>query len=648
MKNNKKLVWALVALLILIVLGGYLYRADPLGWQSGPETDEKQITETGSDTGDTEKAAETETSETETTTTAGKAEDSAEPVKEVVVELAVPTFDLVRVEPDGSTLIAGQAAPGTAVEVVSNGKVIAMVKAGVSGDFAAVLDDRLPPGDHEIVLRSTGDDEQSAQSEEIATVSVPESDPGELLVMVTKPGEASRILAKPEAAETEIAANQGSQETETASSTDSETDQAPATAEASSESATSQTAAATEPSADTETAAVADGSKSEGEATDTAAAGDTGTKVAMTDQTGSEESASTEPQQKAEDKPDVVKPETESVKAEPETTAAQSSETEMAKAEPAATAVDDSAAKTESVIAAEPTLRIDAVEIENGRMFVAGSATPGTQVRVYANNELLGASKVSATGRFLVEAQKDIAVGDHTISADLVLKSDEAVALRVAVPFTRPEGRMVAAVAAPEQEGSAQTEGEAQEAATQTESVAQEGATVSESQTSETSDSGAARTASEQPAGSATEQTSETASVQQQPAEKADEKASRVTVAETRSGQSTAAEEEPASDAATTATQTEVASADTGADDTRTVVQPALEQRDDSVIIRRGDTLWQISRRIYGRGVRYTTIYLANEDQIKNPDMIEPGQIFAVPDEPLDNAEELHRQRIRR
>lgn len=64
------------------------------------------------------------------------------------------------------------------------------------------------------------------------------------------------------------------------------------------------------------------------------------------------------------------------------------------------------------------------------------------------------------------------------------------------------------------------------------------------------------------------------------------------------------------------------------------------------MIIRRGDTLWQISRRVYGQGVRYTTIYLANENQINNPDRIEPGQIFTVPREALPNAE-IHRKRLR-
>ena len=67
------------------------------------------------------------------------------------------------------------------------------------------------------------------------------------------------------------------------------------------------------------------------------------------------------------------------------------------------------------------------------------------------------------------------------------------------------------------------------------------------------------------------------------------------------------------------------------------------------MIIRRGDTLWQISRRIYGKGVRYTTIYLANEDQISDPDRIIPGQVFGIPDKTMESdaeAEEMHRKHV--
>ena len=59
--------------------------------------------------------------------------------------------------------------------------------------------------------------------------------------------------------------------------------------------------------------------------------------------------------------------------------------------------------------------------------------------------------------------------------------------------------------------------------------------------------------------------------------------------------------------------------------------QPALEGVNSRVIIRRGDSLWRISRDTYGRGARYTVIYLANGDQIRDPDRIYPGQVFRMP-----------------
>ncbi|GJD36851.1 LysM peptidoglycan-binding domain-containing protein [Methylobacterium aerolatum] len=48
----------------------------------------------------------------------------------------------------------------------------------------------------------------------------------------------------------------------------------------------------------------------------------------------------------------------------------------------------------------------------------------------------------------------------------------------------------------------------------------------------------------------------------------------------------------------------------------------------------RGDSLWRISRRAYGEGVRYTLIYDANQDQIRDPDLIYPGQVFVLPGKP--------------
>ena len=49
------------------------------------------------------------------------------------------------------------------------------------------------------------------------------------------------------------------------------------------------------------------------------------------------------------------------------------------------------------------------------------------------------------------------------------------------------------------------------------------------------------------------------------------------------------------------------------------------------VIVQPGNSLWRIARRTYGQGVRYTIIFLANRDQITEPDLIYPGQVFTLP-----------------
>lgn len=49
------------------------------------------------------------------------------------------------------------------------------------------------------------------------------------------------------------------------------------------------------------------------------------------------------------------------------------------------------------------------------------------------------------------------------------------------------------------------------------------------------------------------------------------------------------------------------------------------------VVIARGDNLWRIARKIYGAGVRHSVIYEANRNQIRDPDLIYPGQVFTIP-----------------
>jgi nucleoid-associated protein YgaU len=47
--------------------------------------------------------------------------------------------------------------------------------------------------------------------------------------------------------------------------------------------------------------------------------------------------------------------------------------------------------------------------------------------------------------------------------------------------------------------------------------------------------------------------------------------------------------------------------------------------------VSRGDSLWRISRLTYGAGTRYAVLYRANREQIRNPNLIYPGQVFVLP-----------------
>ncbi|WP_324412384.1 LysM peptidoglycan-binding domain-containing protein [Bradyrhizobium sp.] len=58
-----------------------------------------------------------------------------------------------------------------------------------------------------------------------------------------------------------------------------------------------------------------------------------------------------------------------------------------------------------------------------------------------------------------------------------------------------------------------------------------------------------------------------------------------------------------------------------------TVVVPKIT----TTTVSRGDSLWRLSQNSYGAGTRYAVIYKANKEQIRNPNLIYPGQVLVVP-----------------
>lgn len=470
----------------------------------------------------------------------------------------IPTFDVLRVEPDGSAVIAGHAAPNSTLEITNGTSVIAKVEVGPSGDFAAVLDKPLPPGDHQIVLKATGKDGKVVTSEEIATVSVPADKSGKLLAMVTKPGKASRLIAVPEDAG-KVASAPANQSA------------APATgAEASVHPAAPQSS-------------------------DVASAPASGTSALAT-------------------------------------APAMSSE-----------------------------LQITAVEIEGSKIFIAGVTKSGRQVRGSADGSVVGQAQAGGNGHFVIDGSANLTVGDHRIAVE-ALGSNGQVLVRVEVPFNRPAGDQVAAVASPAPaspvtiaDGGAfdNLRGQVAKAFSLLKGLYDAGKvpTLENMIAARSATSIALQSLAEYrlPAGAsinATEAVGVTAN-QANAARQALEALPRDVAA-------VGAALEDLTKLIAEAVGPALAQQFGGAPQTmasaegmRTIEQAPLTQSDrSSVIIRRGDTLWQIARRAYGQGVRYTTIYLANEEQIANPDVIQPGQIFGVPEQYRPDSEELHRERL--
>ncbi|ACM26018.1 LysM domain-containing peptidoglycan binding protein [Rhizobium rhizogenes K84] len=479
----------------------------------------------------------------------------ATPQTQAAAGSSTPSFDVLRVEPDGSTVIAGSAEPNSKLEIVDGDKVVTTTQVGPTGDFVAVLDNPLPPGDHELALRATGKDGKAVTSEEVATVSVPKDDKSQLLAMVSKPGAASRIITAPSAKQGRV--------------------------------------------------------------------------------TPSEQTTATD--------------------AKPQDNAAVASANPATATPPAATS------------SGEPDVMVNAVEIENDRIFVAGTTKPNTKVRAYADDKLIGEITAGADGHFVVDGTLPLAVGDHKIRVD-VLGANGDVVVRTSVNFTRPAGNQVTVAAqTPAAAGASGSpaattmvpldEGElgkltenASKAFTLLKSLFADGKQPNAEQLA------AARSGTEIALKSLSEfrPTIDANAALKQAATDASNAALKAlsTLQALPKDPKSVGDALPNLDQMIAAVakpeKAAPASAETASNGggPKTIEQAPLSQDTNAVIIRRGDTLWQISRRIYGAGVRYTTIYIANEDKINNPDRILPGQVFGLPKDALPNAEELHRKRL--
>lgn len=56
-----------------------------------------------------------------------------------------------------------------------------------------------------------------------------------------------------------------------------------------------------------------------------------------------------------------------------------------------------------------------------------------------------------------------------------------------------------------------------------------------------------------------------------------------------------------------------------------------------AITVQPGYTLWAISEGYFGTGIQYVQLFEANRDQIRDPDLIYPGQVFALPPDQTGN-----------
>ena len=114
---------------------------------------------------------------------------------------AGPSFDIVRVDPNGHAVIAGRATPGAKVHLLDGDKPLGDVTADLRGEWVLVPDQPLPVGQHKIGLEATDPKSGAKQtaSDTVALVVAPSASPNaSVAVLVPERGDrAAQVLQQP-------------------------------------------------------------------------------------------------------------------------------------------------------------------------------------------------------------------------------------------------------------------------------------------------------------------------------------------------------------------------------------------------------------------------------------------------------------------
>lgn len=343
--------------------------------------------------------------------TAAEAQAPAQAPTAEPAPLAAPTLSLFLAEADGLTQVAGRAEPGSVVEVILDGTVIATLEPGADGSFAAFIE--LPPlsAPAALWLQASKDGQTATSADQMLIQPVPQPAPAPAPVAVA----AASPVAQP--APDNSTSNTGASDT---GASDTATVQAPA-------------ATVAAEAAENMAAPAVASTKSEQTTTDIAAATATAS-----------ESTSTAPAPEPAAEPAAV----------PAPEPAPATETAQAAAPMVLRANDEGVALVQAAPNAEPntpaTVALDTISYDDkgevqlqGR---AGARDDGkTVVRVYVDNQPVADADVKNDGTW-ASTLPQVAAGVYTLRVDQ-LNAQGRVTSRAETPFKREEKQQLAAAA---------------------------------------------------------------------------------------------------------------------------------------------------------------------------------------------------------
>ena len=254
---------------------------------------------------------------------------------------------------------------------------------------------------------------------------------------------------------------------------------------------------------------------------------------------------------------------------------------------------------TEAAGSSEPTTAIQSVEVEDhGSFYATGKAAPGNQCHVYLNGSFVATVTADGNGLWSLQIKRGMKAGHYAVRVDQVERKTGKVISRAEVPFDYPDAPAIA------------------------------------SQVPEPSRKLASAAGIESSRKLASTAGSKTASVDGTPLKGSSAPASTKPGANRAPTAASATRDDTRGSAQATARSTQVAStaksSPVASSDSEALTPTVIDELLTAKVIR-GDTLWRISRKMLGHGVRYTQIYAANTQQIRNPRLIFPGQVFVLP-----------------